>query len=342
MPTQQQKPSQKKELFIPETQLSSLLQDFNINELNMGDKQAILKELIKNMSVAEMYQSLVVALDGDRIIKLGAEIKQRFHEFDDRIICETDPEDMDKDSTTDCPLATVATLPESKKTEPNILQKEKMQERVKCSLLHPWDPTKFLVTFTRLPSNPRKKIEEFCELFGVSLTNNIEKKCTHLIMLTDDRCEINRNSYTFKYIFALASKMFIVRVLESLKQGVLLNEDSYEVKSDRLWGESLTPNIARTSSKFLFDGTCVIILSNFDDFHLTKDQIVSVLTVAKATVKTSVENLGSFAHKYQNIIAVLSKDKKELDDETSKIFKKYTVKVIDNETLVESMFYYQF
>lgn len=51
---------------------------------------------------------------------------------------------------------------------------------------------------------------------------------------SDDRCEIDQNSYTFKYLYALAAKMnitshlciniYFIGILECLKQGMLIKE----------------------------------------------------------------------------------------------------------------------
>uniref|UniRef100_A0A6G3MGQ1 Breast cancer type 1 susceptibility protein homolog (Trinotate prediction) n=1 Tax=Henneguya salminicola TaxID=69463 RepID=A0A6G3MGQ1_HENSL len=246
------------------------------------------------MSITDIHHGLLSGLEPSKLDDLTSKLKKNFVDEHEKVICETDPEEIAKDSPSNVQLTNSQYLKDQSLQNTTI-----NKNNSKCNLLSGiMDPTKFMITFSRFPSVLQKKFSEFCDFFGISLCKEINEKCTHLIIHTNDRCEINQNSYTFKYIFALASKIFIVShlwVIESLKQGVLLKEDTFEVKTDQLWGESLTPNIARTSKKYLFEDTCVFLLSSFDNFHLSRDQILSVLNAAKAVVKTTLNELETLA-----------------------------------------------
>ncbi|XP_047137263.1 breast cancer type 1 susceptibility protein homolog isoform X2 [Hydra vulgaris] len=197
------------------------------------------------------------------------------------------------------------------------------------------------IMISRLTKKQTSLCDLLCQKLKAKINQNFSDDVTHLVIGTDENNYIFKTSYTFKYLMALVSGIWIVSfhwVIQCLKNSKFVEEDSFEVKGDPSDGHEEIPaqyRIAATNRKNLLSGYCIWVQGTFQRSPIKKDQLVMLIKKLGAEVVFTLDEDDKYIRHIK--ITMVTDNLSEITTLENSLMVKYGLKPIHPEWLVQSV-----
>ncbi|XP_015593897.1 uncharacterized protein LOC107267127 isoform X3 [Cephus cinctus] len=152
---------------------------------------------------------------------------------------------------------------------------------------------------TALTTEQIKNVQRFAKLVGAEFTTVFHPEVTHVIVATDS--ENNSIPRTLKYLQAIAHKKWVVSyswVLDSLKQGILLEEEKYEPVD--VFSSEPASRKSRLYQDALFEGFAFLCVGPFEG--ATVENYEDLVRCTGGHVVQTLDALAASNHQWKFII----------------------------------------
>ncbi|XP_066929331.1 titin homolog isoform X2 [Clytia hemisphaerica] len=216
------------------------------------------------------------------------------------------------------PLTTYKKLPTPRKQNVSM---ERSLEETSPKVESTTKPLKPVIMTTRISRKLLSQCRLISQKFDIVYKNEFDHEVTHLVVNTDENNSLSKSGYTFKYLMALVSGLWIVNykwLFASFKAQKLVKEDPYEVKGDPEFLHQLIPNLWRArfhrrNAKPLFHGFRFALLGRFENSPITKAQLIALLRQSKSDVIYSPSEMDCSSSQIDTV--VITDDVKALTKE---------------------------
>jgi hypothetical protein len=183
-----------------------------------------------------------------------------------------------------------------------------------------------------------------CRLLGRGkIVTSDTKDTTHLVLLAGENNSLTSEAYTFKYLSALTSGLWIVTikwVVDSAHASRFLPEEAYEAKGDPdpLNNHVDTPRRFRTSSpteRYILGDYRVYIVGTFQQSQVTREQLTTLMRRCGTEVVTTISEL--FYDSTRSHRVLLTDDLDELSDDDIELCNTTCVRPIHPDWVIESI-----
>ncbi|NXK16416.1 BRCA1 protein, partial [Arenaria interpres] len=182
-------------------------------------------------------------------------------------------------------------------------------------------------------------VQKFARKTHSTLSNHITEETTHVIMKTDKELVCER---TLKYFLGIAGRKWVVSyqwVIQSLKEGRILDEESFEVRGDVINGRNHQgPKRARQSlTEKIFKGFEICCYGPFTD--MTTEHLEWMVELCGASV---VKQLHLFTHTVNSTAVVVVQPDAWMENTNYRaIQRKNNVAMVTREWVLDSVACYQ-
>jgi len=194
-----------------------------------------------------------------------------------------------------------------------------------------------------MTSRLTKKHMQYCHMIlkklGGRYVQQMISDVTHLLVTTDENGCLAKDTYTYKYLIALVSGLWIVDfkwMVDSVKQGKYVQPDKYEAKGDPTSSHEQIPKQYRQAKEsHLFNGYRVCLLGKFQQSQIGKDQLATLIGKTGGEVSFSLDEIHCSSSQIQTVL--LSDDLNQLTYIEKNTILRQSLRCIHPEWVVESI-----